>query len=207
LLDDRKPQIKIQNVVASGDLGQGLDLDSILRAIPGAEYNPQEFPGLLYRLKRPRTATLLFGSGKMVCTGARSERSARRALTRIVNELRCNGIVIAGRLEIRIENIVASGDLGGTVDLEIMAECLPKTMYEPEQFPGLIYRMDEPKAVILIFSSGKLVCTGIRKEREVRTVVEKLYEILNSRGLIFHDSSQIRKELCEETFARVLTLQ
>jgi transcription initiation factor TFIID TATA-box-binding protein len=149
-----------------------------------AEYNPQRFPGLVYRLKSPKTSSLLFSTGKMVCTGAKSERSAKTAIKRIANELRTHGIVIIRNPEVRIENIVATADLNGTLDLEVVAERLTKTIYEPEQFPGLIYRMDEPKTVILIFTSGKLVITGAKTEIEVRLAAKKLQETLEKNELI-----------------------
>ena len=151
---------------------------------PEAKYEPEKFPGLVYRLRKPRTATLLFRSGKMVCTGAKSEASARTAIRRVVDELRANGIVIVGKPKVRIENIVASGDLGGIMSLEGVASRLTKTMYEPEMFPGLIYRMDEPRVVMLIFASGKLVIAGAKKEAEVRVAAEKLKERLDKNGLV-----------------------
>jgi transcription initiation factor TFIID TATA-box-binding protein len=184
LLIGREPQVKIQNVVATGALGQNLDLYSILKVSAGAEYNPQRFPGLVYRLKKPKTSSLLFSSGKMVCTGAKSERSAKAAIIRVANELRTHGIVIIRNPEVKIDNIVATADLNGTLDLEAVAERLTRTMYEPEQFPGLIYRMDEPKTVILIFTSGKLVITGAKTEVGVRLAVKKLQETLEKNGLI-----------------------
>ena len=184
MLTGREPQVKIQNVVATGALGQNLDLYSILKVSARAEYNPQRFPGLVYRLKRPKTSSLLFSSGKMVCTGAKSERSAKAAIRRIANELRTHGIVIIRNPEVKIENIVATADLNGTLDLEVVAERLTKTIYEPEQFPGLIYRMDEPKTVILIFTSGKLVITGAKTEVGVRLAAKKLQETLEKNGLI-----------------------
>ena len=87
----------------------------------------------------------------------------------------------------KIQNIVASAALGGLIDLEKAAFSLGKTMYEPEQFPGLIYRMEEPKVVILLFASGKLVCTGAKKEQDVYDAVEKLHVLLEEKGLIFYD--------------------
>jgi len=122
----------------------------------------------------------------MVCTGAKSERQARKAVLRIVDELEKNGIVIAGNPAIQTQNIVASVVLGGSIDLEKTTYSLERTMYEPEQFPGLIYRMDELKVVIIIFSSGKLVCTGAKKEEEVYNVVEKLQETLEKKELIVY---------------------
>ncbi len=155
-----------------------------MRVFPGVEYRPEQFPGLVYRLKKPKTATLIFSSGKMVCTGAKSERQARKAVTKVVDELKRNGIVILGKPEIQIQNIVASVGLGGNIDLEKATYSLKRTMYEPEQFPGLIYRMDDPKVVILLFASGKLVCTGAKKEAEVHRAVTKLQETLEEKGLI-----------------------
>ena len=183
-LPKHESYINIENVVASATLKQTIDLNSIVRVFPGVEYRPEQFPGLVYRLKKPKTATLIFSSGKMVCTGAKSEAQSRKAVTKVTDELKRNGIVILGKPEIQIQNIVASAGLGGRIDLEKATYSLKRTMYEPEQFPGLIYRMDDPKVVILIFASGKLVCTGAKKEAEVPRAIAKLQETLEEKGLI-----------------------
>jgi len=182
-----KAIIKIQNVVASATLNQKVDLNAVVKSYPGVEYRPEQFPGLVFRLKRPKTATLIFTSGKMVCTGAKSEKEARRAVMNVVKELKKGGIIIISKPELKIQNIVASVSLGGRVDLELAVTTLGKTMYEPEQFPGLIYRMDEPKVVILIFASGNLVCTGAKKEQDVYDAVHKLHESLEEKDLIFYE--------------------
>ena len=109
---------------------------------------------------------------------------------KVVEELKRDGIVIIGRPEIVVQNIVASAGLGGHIDLEKAVYGLKKTMYEPEQFPGLIYRMDEPKVVILLFASGKLVCTGAKKEIQVHIAVNKLQEILEAKGLIMYEPGE-----------------
>ena len=176
--------INIENVVATATLHQNIDLNSIVRIFPGVEYRPEQFPGLVYHLRKPKTTTLIFGSGKMVCTGAKSERQARKAVMKVVDELKGNGIVILSKPEIQIQNMVASVGLGGQIDLEKVTYSLKRTMYEPEQFPGLIYRMDDPKVVILIFSSGKLVCTGGKKETDVHLAVVRLQETLEEKELI-----------------------
>jgi transcription initiation factor TFIID TATA-box-binding protein len=123
----------------------------------------------------------------MVCTGAKSEKESRRAVMKVVKELKKGGIIIISKPELKIQNIVASASLGGMIDLEKAAYTLAKTMYEPEQFPGLIYRMDEPKVVILLFASGKLVCTGAKKEQDVFDAVQKLHKILEEQDLIFYE--------------------
>lgn len=182
-----KAQIRIENVVASATLNQRIDLKAVVKSYPGVEYRPEQFPGLVFRLKKPKTATLIFNSGKMVCTGAKSEREARGAVMKVIDELKRSGIVIVGKPELKIQNIVASANLGGMIDLEQAAFTLGKTMYEPEQFPGLIYRMDDPKVVILLFASGKLVCTGAKKEEDVYVAVEKLHRRLEREELIYYE--------------------
>jgi len=182
-----KATISIENVVASATLNQKVDLNAVVKGYPGVEYRPEQFPGLVFRLKRPKTATLIFNSGKMVCTGAKSEKEARRAVMKVVKELKKGGIIIISKPELKIQNIVASASLGGMIDLEKATLKLEKTMYEPEQFPGLIYRMAVPKVVILLFASGKLVCTGAKHEQDVYDAVQKLHVILEEKQLIFYD--------------------
>jgi transcription initiation factor TFIID TATA-box-binding protein len=179
--------INIQNVVATGTMNQKVDLNAVVKGYPGAEYRPEQFPGLVFRLKRPKTTTLIFASGKMVCTGARSGKESRTAIMKIVKELRKGGIVILGKPDFKVVNIVASASLGGNVDLEKTVVALRHTMYEPEQFPGLIYRMSEPKVVILIFASGNLVVTGAEVEQDVYDAVHKLHESLEEQNLIFYE--------------------
>ena len=179
--------IRIQNVVAAATLNQRFDLNAIVKGFPGVEYNPERFPGLVFRLKKPKTAILIFSTGKMVCTGAKSEKKAKQAVKKVVEELKNSGIIIIGKPEIKIVNIVASVNLSGRIELEDATYSLGKTMYEPEQFPGLIYRMDDPKVVILIFTSGKLVCTGATKEEDVYKAVDKLHKNLKEKGLIYYE--------------------
>ena len=162
-------------------------MNAIVRGYPGVEYRPEQFPGLVFRLKRPKTATLIFNSGKMVCTGAKSEKESKRAVMKVVRELKKSGIIIVGKPDLKIQNIVASANLAGLIDLERSAYSLGRTMYEPEQFPGLIYRMDDPKVVILLFASGKLVCTGAKKEENVYEAVTKLHETLELEDLIYYE--------------------
>ena len=112
-----KPKIQIQNIVASVSLNQKINLQEIVEKFPQTEYNPSVFPGLVFRLKKPKTATLIFGTGKMVCTGAKSEKESRSAVEKVVKELRSQGIVINEKPVVKIQNIVASAELGGEIDL------------------------------------------------------------------------------------------
>jgi transcription initiation factor TFIID TATA-box-binding protein len=179
--------IRISNVVASASLDQSFDLFAIFKVFKNAEYRPKEFPGLVFRLKRPKTTTLIFRSGKMVCTGATSAKMARRAVHKVVRELRNNGFIILGRPKIVVQNMVASANLHGSIDLELAADVLDNVMYEPEQFPALIYRMSDPKTVLLLFASGKIVCTGGKNEEMVYESVTNIYKILIDYDLFIMD--------------------
>ena len=173
--------------MASATLNQRIDLNAVVRGNPWVEYRPEQFPGLVFRIKKPKTAILIFSTGKMVCTGAKSEKEAKRAIKKVVLELKKSGIIIIGKAEIKVVNMVASANLSGSIELDDCAYSLGRTMYEPEQFPGLIYRMDDPKVVILIFASGKIVCTGATKEEDVYKAVAKLHKQLKEKELIYYD--------------------
>jgi len=148
------------------------------RSVPNVEYDPDQFPGLIFRLESPKVTSLIFKSGKMVVTGAKSTEELIKAVKRIIKTLKKHGIDIVGKPKIQIQNIVASANLHVNVNLDKAAFVLENNMYEPEQFPGLIYRMDDPKVVLLIFSSGKMVITGAKREEEVYTAVKKIFDKL-----------------------------
>jgi len=186
-----EPIVTIQNVVATGALTHRIDLDAVVKAFPNVEYRPKQFPGIVFRIKKPKTATLIFTSGKMVCTGAKSEGESGKALRKVVRTLKKGGIIITGKLEVEVVNMVATANLGGSVDLIAFYESERsmggRILYEPEQFPGLIYRMNEPRVVILLFTTGKLVCTGARKEEDAHLAVIKLYQRLKDKELLYYD--------------------
>jgi len=180
---------RIENVVATASLNEPLELDAIVKAFPWTEWRPEVFPGLVFRLERPKTCTLLFKTGRMVCTGAKSEREAGKAVLKVVRQLKKAGIITTPRVkpEMSIQNIVASGSLGSPVDLEGLcqrARVGESVMYEPEQFPGAIYRMESPSIVFLIFSVGKIVCVGAKKKKEVYEAVETLRRRLEEMDVL-----------------------
>jgi len=193
---DIKPLVRIENIVATVSLDQTLDLNLIERALPNVEYNPDQFPGLIFRLDSPKVTALIFKSGKMVVTGAKSTAELIRAVKKIARTLVKHGILIVGKPKIQVQNIVASANLGVEVTLEKAAFLLPNSMYEPEQFPGLIHRMDNPKVVLLIFSSGKMVITGAKSEEEVYWAVKNIYLRLKDLDCIRYP--EFEEELFEE---------
>jgi transcription initiation factor TFIID TATA-box-binding protein len=181
-----KAMVSIENVVATASINQRVDLNLITKNFVDIEYHPDQFPGLVFRLKDPKTATLIFSSGNMVCTGAKSEEQSRKAVNEVVRRLKMGGIPIKNEAVVVIQNMVASVNLGGKIHLEEAAKQLSKSMYEPEQFPGLIHRMADPKTVILLFASGKLVCTGAKKESEVYRAVNNLHVTLEEKNLMVY---------------------
>jgi len=179
-------EIKVQNIVASTVFAEKLDLDVIAQSIKEAEYEPEQFPGLIYRLKEPKTATLLFTSGKANCTGAKNIEDVRKTIDIIAEKLRELGMSIHKNFEIVVQNIVATSDLCGELNLNEVAVGLglENVEYEPEQFPGLVYRLNDPKVALLLFGSGKIVCAGARKTEDVSLAVDKVSKELTSLGLL-----------------------
>jgi transcription initiation factor TFIID TATA-box-binding protein len=179
-------RVRIENVVASAPVGSSLDLQSIALALDGAEYNPSQFPGLVYRQKDPKTAVLLFQSGKAVCTGAKSWRQVDETLQRVSALVRKTGQKMHVRPKFQVQNIVATADLGGEVNLASVAVSfgLERVEYEPEQFPGLVCRIADPHVVVLLFGSGKLVCTGARRPRDLQRAVEQIAKDLSDAELL-----------------------
>ena len=175
---------KIENVVATVtvEITEKIDLNQIARKHAEVEYNPERFPGLVMRIEKPRATILIFSTGKMVVTGLRKAAEAERVVDKVVKNIRKAGIKLANP-EITIQNIVASGDLHTNIDLNMAAIVMEYAMYEPEVFPGLIYRMQDPKTVFLIFSTGRIVCTGAKQKEIVRDAVKKLNQQVRDLGV------------------------
>ncbi len=167
---------KIENIVASTTLADSLDLNQIASLFTEAEYNPKKFPGLVFRLLEPKTALLLFHSGKANCTGGKSIQDVKESVKKVVAMLAGQGITVNQNPEVVIQNIVAVHDLGSEINLNAIALALglENVEYEPEQFPGLVYRISNPKIVTLLFSSGKIVLTGAKKIEDINQAVEQI---------------------------------
>jgi len=180
------PEVIVENIVASTSFADKLDLDVIAQSLEEAEYEPEQFPGLVYRLSDPKTATLLFRSGKANCTGAKNVEDVRKTVDIIADKLKKLGVDVYKELKIVIQNIVAISDLGTELNLNevAMGLGLENVEYEPEQFPGLVYRIKDPKVAMLLFGSGKIVCTGARQTEDVSLAVDKLSAELSSLDLI-----------------------
>jgi transcription initiation factor TFIID TATA-box-binding protein len=178
--------IQVQNIVASVVTGEIFDLNMISSNLVGSEYSPKRFPGLIYKLKDPKTTFLVFTSGKFVVTGAKTVEKLYEAVDNFRGKLEDIGVKIKEDPKIVIQNFVATSNLHQEVNLSAVATTfgLVSVEYEPEQFPGLVYRVRDPKAVALIFKTGKVVCTGTKSIKEIEVALGKIEHELINAGLI-----------------------
>ncbi len=179
-----KLDYKIVNVVATVimEITEKIDLTIISRKYEDTEYNPERFPGLIMKIKEPKATFLIFSTGKMVVTGLKRADDASPGVKKVVKNIKKAGINVSNP-EITIQNIVASGDLHTFIDLNMAAIIMENVMYEPEVFPGVIYRMGDPKTVFLLFSTGKVVCVGAKNKEIVRDAFIKLNQEVRELGL------------------------
>src|SRR3989338_3098555 len=173
-----KKEITIVNIVISSSLEKDIPLEKMAATLPNTEYNPEQFPGLVLRIKEPKTSALIFSSGKIVCTGARTLEDVEKSIQSIIKSLKKLNIHVTIKPEITVQNIVASGSIGMDLNLNVLGLKLPNTEYEPEQFPGLVHKLKGTNATFLLFSNGKIVCTGTKTEQAVNDATDKLIENL-----------------------------
>ena len=184
---DDKPMI--QNIVSTCILRCHLDLPKIAISCRNTEYNSKRFAAAVMKLKNPKTTALVFSSGKIVCTGAKTEFFSKLAAKKFAKTIKKIGFQVRFT-DFEIQNIVGSCDLGFPIKLtKLQMENLRYTHYEPEIFPGLIFRVFQPKVVILVFSSGKVVLTGAKSLPDIFEAYRKIVPLL--KGCINHDEDDI----------------
>jgi transcription initiation factor TFIID TATA-box-binding protein len=166
--------LKVQNIVATASLGKDVPLTKLARTQPNTEYNPETFPGLVLRVKQPKSAVLVFSSGNLVCTGTKSIAQVKQVIDAVIKQLRKINVKVTEKPKITVQNIVASGSINLKLNLNFLALELENTEYEPEQFPGLVYKLIEPNATFLLFSNGKLVCTGTKNKKQLDDSMRQL---------------------------------
>src|SRR3989338_4990520 len=170
----KKSDLKIQNIVATTSLGKPVSLTKLARTQSNTEYNPEQFPGLVLRIKQPKSAVLVFSSGNLVCTGTKSVAQVKEVIKQVIKQIGKIGVKVADNPKITVQNIVASGSIDLNLNLNVLALQLENTEYEPEQFPGLVYKLVEPPATFLLFSNGKLVCTGTKNKQQLEESMKQL---------------------------------
>src|SRR3990167_4525365 len=165
---------QIQNIVATASLEKPIPLVKLARTQPNTEYNPKTFPGLVLRVKEPKSAVLVFSSGNLVCTGTKSVAQVKQVIEAVIKQIAKIGVKVTDKPKITVENIVASGSIDLSLNLNVLALQLENTEYEHEQFPGLVYKLAEPTATFLLFSNGKLVCTGTKNKQQLEDSMTQL---------------------------------
>ena len=173
--------LNVVNLVATTRLGESFDLDQVADDL-NIDFEPDQFPGMAYRITTPKVCVLLFRSGRAVATGAKSVADAESAFRQVHEALEANGFTPWATYDVILSNVVVTHDIGRPLNLAHLTLSLPmaRTEWEPEQFPGLIFRLSSPKSVCLIFSSGKCVITGNRSLDDAQDAVNALEDELNA---------------------------
>ena len=184
-ISDPHATLEVQNVVVSSTLNQEIDLKSVALDLTGADFDPEQFPGVIYRPESAEATCLIFRSGKITCTGAGSIEEARETVQATVETVRGLGIDVE-KPSVTVQNIVSDADLGEELNLEAIAIGLglEDVEYEPEQFPGLIYRLDDPDTVVLLFGTGKTVITGAETRDDAEDALEEVANSLSGLSLL-----------------------
>jgi len=162
-------EYQIVNLVASSNIGSNLDLYNLAVSIENIEYEPEQFPGAILKLKEPKGSMLLFKNGKVICSGASSEKEIELGIkkaSKIIHEIQ-KSVKVLTKVSYTIVNLVATSNLNMNLDLFRTATELDNVEYEPEQFPGAILRIRDPRVALLLFKNGKVICAGAKSEKEL----------------------------------------
>jgi len=185
---------QIVNLVASAAMNATLDLYNLAVSVPNIEYEPEQFPGAILKLKEPKVSMLLFKNGKVICSGASSEKEIEQGIikaSKLIHEIQPK-VKVLRKVEYNVVNLVATANLHQNLDLFHTALSLDNVEYEPEQFPGAILRLDDPKITLLLFKNGKVICAGAKREEFLKKGLEKAAKLISkvnkgSRAPAFSD--------------------
>ena len=188
---DKRVWSKIQNVVVSANIFATLPLEKLAVVLDNSDYTPETFPGLIYKvedenLSFKKASFLLFSSGRVICAGTKSIKDSKAAVQHVVEDLKDVGIEITKKPQITVQNMVASGSVGGKLNLNEIVFLFENTEYEPEQFPGLVYKLKGEDVLqnitFLLFGTGKIVIAGAKSEKEIKESVVFLRDQLIGVG-------------------------
>jgi len=178
----RTTDVQVENIVVSLRISPSLDLQKLSVILPDAKYDPEEVPALVMQLIKPRAVVTMFSNGTVTLTGPKSMGKVEEIIKMLRDRFLVIGIQTQEKPEITVQNTTISTDLGRPLDLKALAKSLQNTEYDPKQFPGLIYKTEDPNTVILLFDSGKIVCNGVTLEG-IRGALDTLMEKLISLGI------------------------
>ena len=178
--------VTIENIVAHAQIADKVEIEDIAQKISEVTYDPEKFSGLTFKMEKPKTAILLLPNGKAICTGAKKIEEVEEALDLFIDKIESVDVKVKKEIDIEIQNFVVSTNVNKELHLSSISKglLLEKADYEPSTFPGLIYRMEDIGAILLIFSSGKIVCTGTKDFKEASKAIEIMKEKLSSLGAL-----------------------
>ena len=178
--------IKIENIIAYAQIADSFNIEKLSEMIPDFLYNPDEFSGATFKIKEPKTAVLILDNGKAICTGAKTIKDAEKSIKKVINKIRLTGVTVNTKPQLITQNIIAHIDVNKELHLSSISTglLLENVSYKPEEFPGLVYQMDDLGVVILLFSSGKIVCTGAKNIEDASKALEMMKEKLSSIGAL-----------------------
>ncbi|MBN2156117.1 MAG: TATA-box-binding protein [Candidatus Lokiarchaeota archaeon] len=183
-----KGAFQITNIVSSVSLKTHIDLDLLAEKYQEVEYNVNNFPGVRIRFSKPKCTALLYENGEMIITGIKKTEFIPVIISKVINNLKINNIVVPEKPSCRIVNMAVSGHLKKRIDLDLASVVLERTIYEPEVFPGLVLRIDDPhKCVFLCFSNGKFVVTGLIKKDQIKESVISFGNLIKNNDLFLLD--------------------
>jgi len=178
--------IIIENIVASAKISDSFDIKILAENMPGSSYNPDDFDGLTIKFTEPKVAVLILSDGKVICTGAKNRDHVDESIKKTVEKVKSAGSETKKGYKIKLENIVASADLEKGLDLENVSKSLPQknVTYYPKDFPGVIYKANDFNAILLLFSSGRVVSTGAKTIDDASKSIDMIEEKLTSLGVL-----------------------
>jgi len=178
----------IQNIVVKSTLNikSDIDLIKLVKLLKNTEYNKERFPGLFFRITDPKCVVIIFRTGKMILTGIKAFTHIKKIVDFIVKELNktLKANIKRDMVNSEVVNIVATANFDNKINLDLSAITLNNVIFEPEVFPGLIYKCVNPvKCVFLIFNSGNVVLTGIREEKAIEPALINLGRLIRKEKL------------------------
>ncbi len=176
-----EPEIKVVNIVATISFGkiEGINLLELLDNYNDVSYNPEKFPGAILRLTTPKASFLIFSNGKLIISGVKSTDLLNKAVQKVLSRFKKIGIRYDPP-ETKIVNMIGVTSIANFLDLNLFSLYLESSLYDPTIFPGLIYHMEEPKASFLLFSTGKIICTGVKDRETLYKAISKLKDTLQT---------------------------
>ena len=178
--------IKIENIIAYAQIADSFNIEKLSEMIPDFLYNPDEFSGATLKIEHPKSAILILANGKAICTGAKTIEDAEKSINIAINKIGLTGVKVNTNPQLITQNIIAHIDVNKELHLSSISTglLLEKVSYKPEEFPGLVYQMDDLGVVLLLFSSGKIVCTGAKNIEDASKALEMMKEKLSSIGAL-----------------------